>query len=158
MVLPKRSNLALIGDEALFDYIEKNRKGIISLDNDAIEEVVDDSLNVKIGIVSRDENEKGERRKLNFGHTIGHAIEKTTGRSHGEAISIGMVIGAKLSERKGTLTGEDVERIETLLSHFKLPIKLKVIRKLSWMPSVKTKNGKEKISILCFSMVLERFG
>lgn len=113
----------LVGDEVLFDFIKKNRQEIFSLDNDAIQEVVYDSLNVKIGVVSRDETEKGERRKLNFGHTIGHAIEKTTGCSHGEAVSIGMVIAAKLSERKGTLTGKDVERIEMLLSYFKLPVK-----------------------------------
>ncbi len=114
---------ALIGDETLFDYIERNGQEISSRNDDAIQKVVYDSLNVKIGVVSRDETEKGERRKLNFGHTIGHAIEKTTGCSHGEAVSIGMVIGAKLSERKGALTGKDVERIEGLLSDFKLPIK-----------------------------------
>ena len=114
---------ALIGDETLFDYIEKNGQEISSLNDDAIQKVVYDSLNVKIGIVSRDETEKGERRKLNFGHTIGHAIEKTTGCSHGEAVSVGMVMGAKLSERKGTLTRKDVERIEALLGYFKLPVK-----------------------------------
>jgi 3-dehydroquinate synthase len=115
---------ALIGDKTLFDYIEGNRQGISVLNDDAIQRVVHDSLNVKISIVSRDETEKGERRKLNFGHTIGHAIEKTTKCGHGEAVSIGMVISAKLSEKKGTLTRKDVERIETLLSYFKLPMKL----------------------------------
>jgi 3-dehydroquinate synthase len=114
---------ALIGDETLFGYIEKNGQEISSLNDDAIQKVVYDSLNVKIGVVSRDETEKGERRKLNFGHTIGHAIEKTTGCSHGEAVSAGMVMAAKLSERKGTLTRKDVERIEALLGYFKLPVK-----------------------------------
>jgi 3-dehydroquinate synthase len=115
---------ALIGDETLFDYIENNGQKIFSLNDDAIQRVVHDSLNVKISIVSQDETEKGERRKLNFGHTIGHAIEKTTRCSHGEAVSVGMVIAAQLSERKGTLTGKDVKRIEALLSYFKLPVKL----------------------------------
>jgi 3-dehydroquinate synthase len=113
---------ALIGDETLFSYIENNGQEISSLNDDAIQEVVYDSLNVKISIVSRDETEKGERRKLNFGHTVGHAIEKTTGCSHGEAVSVGMVMSAKLSERKGALTRKNVEKIETLLSNFKLPV------------------------------------
>jgi len=114
---------ALIGDEALFDFIERNGQGISSRNDDAIQKVVYGSLHVKIGVVSRDETEKGERRKLNFGHTVGHAVEKTTGYSHGEAVSIGMVMAAKLSEKKGTLTREDVKRIEALLSYFKLPVK-----------------------------------
>jgi 3-dehydroquinate synthase len=114
---------ALIADEALFNYIEDNKEEIYLLNNDAIQRVVLDSLNVKISIVSRDETEKGERRKLNFGHTIGHAIEKTKGSHHGEAVSIGMNIGARLSEKKGTLTGKDVKKIETLLSYFQLPTK-----------------------------------
>ena len=116
---------ALIGDEALFDYIEDNKEEISSLNDDVIQKVVRDSLNVKVDIVSRDENEKGERRKLNFGHTIGHAIEKAAKIPHGEAVSIGMVVSARLSKRKGTLTEKDVKRIELLLSYFQLPIQYK---------------------------------
>lgn len=116
---------ALLGDEALFDYIEGNNEEISSLNTDAIQKVVRDSLNVKIDIVSQDETEKGERRKLNFGHTIGHAVEKAAKIPHGEAVSIGMVVSARLSKRKGTLTEKDVKRIELLLSYFQLPIQYK---------------------------------
>ncbi|MFA5618106.1 MAG: 3-dehydroquinate synthase, partial [Syntrophorhabdaceae bacterium] len=77
------------------------------------------------GIVSRDEKESGERRKLNLGHTIGHAIEKARGYRHGEAISIGIVIAAELSQRRGTLSKEDVVRVKTLLTSFGLPTELK---------------------------------
>jgi 3-dehydroquinate synthase len=112
---------ALIADEDIFDYIENNKEEICLLKNDAIQRIVFHSLNVKIDIVSRDETEKGERRKLNFGHTIGHAIEKTMGLHHGEAVSIGMVISARLSKKNGTLTEKDVQRIERLLSYFQLP-------------------------------------
>ncbi len=114
---------SLIGDKSLFDYIEKNGQKISSLENKAIKKIVHDSLNVKMEIVSRDETEKGERRKLNFGHTIGHAIERTVGCSHGEAVSIGMVAAAKLSARKGMLTENKVKKIITLLDFFKLPVK-----------------------------------
>jgi 3-dehydroquinate synthase len=115
---------ALIGNSLLFSHMEKNWEKILLLDKDMIEGIVYDSLKVKIDIVSRDEMEKGERRKLNFGHTFGHALEKTTGLKHGEAISIGMLIGAKLSEAKGMLTKRDVERIERLLSNFNLPVRI----------------------------------
>ena len=60
-----------------------------------INRLVCDSIVIKSSIVNRDEKETGERRKLNFGHTFGHAIEKTTGASHGEAISAGMVIAVR---------------------------------------------------------------
>ncbi|MBA4390865.1 MAG: 3-dehydroquinate synthase [Syntrophus sp. (in: bacteria)] len=115
---------ALISDSTLFEYIEKNCKVIISLNNDAVERIVGDSLKIKTDIVSRDEKESGERRKLNFGHTIGHAIEKAIGLRHGEAISIGMVLAAKLSEMRGTLAREDVLRIESLLTSFNLPTEI----------------------------------
>jgi 3-dehydroquinate synthase len=114
---------ALIGNGTLLEFIEKNRQEISCLHDAAIQKVVYDSLMVKIGVVSRDETETGERRKLNFGHTIGHAVEKTMGFSHGEAVSVGMVIAAKLSEKKGTLMRKDVEKIEALLGYFKLPVK-----------------------------------
>lgn len=115
---------ALISDSALFEYIAINQKGIISLNNNIIERVVGDTLTIKTAIVSRDEKESGERRKLNFGHTIGHAVEKTQGLRHGEAISIGIVIAAKLSEMRGTLAREDVLKIISLLVSFDLPVEI----------------------------------
>lgn len=115
---------ALAGDADLFDYIEENGRKIVALNDGAIRKVVNDSLNVKIRIVSRDENETGERRKLNLGHTVGHAIEKTQKRTHGEAVSIGIVVSAKLSEYKGIMTNQETKRIEALLGFFGLPVKL----------------------------------
>ncbi len=116
---------ALICDINLFEYLERNKGGIIEANDRVVEKIVEDAVNIKLTIVSRDEMEEGERRKLNFGHTIGHAIEKTTGCSHGEAVSIGMVASAKLSAFKGLLKDSEVKRIETLLDYFKLPVKLR---------------------------------
>jgi len=116
---------ALVSDGGLFDYIEGNSKKVIALDAKVIRKIVYGSLNVKMGIVSHDETETGERRKLNLGHTVGHAIEKTQKCAHGEAVSMGMVVSAKLSERKGILTSGETKRIEALLDSFKLPAKLK---------------------------------
>ncbi|HEJ83067.1 MAG TPA: 3-dehydroquinate synthase [Desulfobacteraceae bacterium] len=112
---------AVIGDPELFSYLEANYERGVSLDPEVIERLVCDSVAVKSGIVNRDEKEKGERRKLNFGHTFGHAVEKTTGISHGEAVGIGMAIASRLSHKRGYSTLETAERIEALLRKLGLP-------------------------------------
>ena len=91
-----------------------------------IEKLVYDSVALKSGIVNRDEKETGERRKLNFGHTFGHAIETVTGISHGEAVSAGMLVASELSLRRGLLPAEDAERIEVLLRKLRLPTGLQL--------------------------------
>jgi 3-dehydroquinate synthase len=117
---------ALIGDASLFSYLETGYEKALALDNDAIEKVVHDSLSVKVRIVEEDETEQGERRKLNLGHTFGHALEKTTGLRHGEAISIGMVVAARLSHARGMLGKEDLERITAVLGNFGLPLTIRM--------------------------------
>ncbi len=114
----------VIADIELFEYLENNCQGIIDLDRDVIERVVYDSVVIKSDVVNRDEKEKGERKKLNFGHTIGHAIEKVTGLSHGKAVALGMVAAANLSESKGLLTSDDKQRIISLIKKMGLPIEM----------------------------------
>ncbi len=120
---------AAIGDADLFQYLEENYQKALALDAPVIERLVYDSVVIKSAIVNKDEKEKGERRKLNFGHTFGHAIEKTTGVRHGEAVSAGMVMASKLSVKKGHLQANDAERIKNLLRDLKLPISLQADRK-----------------------------
>jgi 3-dehydroquinate synthase len=112
---------AAIADVDLFSYLEENYEKALKLDQEVIGKLVYDSVLIKSTIVNRDEKEKGERRKLNFGHTFGHAIEKTAGVPHGEAVSSGMTVASALSEKRGCLTAEDAERIEKLLRKLKLP-------------------------------------
>lgn len=127
---------ALIADERLFSFLEASAARALALDHDVIERVVYDSLVIKSGIVSRDETEKGERRKLNFGHTVGHALEKVCTLRHGEAVSVGMLVAARLSSRKGLLSQRDVKRIEGLLVAFDLPTTVEadaaLIREALW--------------------------
>lgn len=120
---------ALIANADLFSYLEGNCEKALKLDREVIENLVYDSLVVKTSIVNGDEKETGERRKLNFGHTFGHAIEKTLGVSHGEAVSAGMVIASAISTRRGHLSAKDTERIEALIEQLKLPARLRVNRK-----------------------------
>lgn len=115
---------ALIFDKNLFEFIEQNFRKALNLDYDTIFKLVSDSVRIKSEIVQRDEKESGERRKLNFGHTIGHAIEKLGKRGHGSAVSIGMVAAAKFSQQKRLITPTDVKQIIDILTHLNLPADL----------------------------------
>jgi 3-dehydroquinate synthase len=119
---------AVIGDRDCFDFLTERYQAALALDSEVIERILYDSLRVKSAIVQRDEKEKGERRKLNFGHTYGHALEKTLGIPHGEAVSIGMVVAALLSVRRQLLTREEAEQVKTLLEHLHLPTQIAVDR------------------------------
>lgn len=115
---------AVIGNPKLFSYLETNYERALSLNAEVIKRLIFDSIAIKSSIVNRDEKEAGERRKLNFGHTFGHAIEKATGVSHGEAVSAGMVIASALSNKRMSLSSEDAGKIEGLLGKLKLPTRL----------------------------------
>jgi 3-dehydroquinate synthase len=113
-----------IADKSLFDYLAENCDRALALDLAVIEKLVYDSVLIKSKIVNQDEKEKGERRKLNFGHTFGHAIEKTTKVRHGEAVSAGMVIASELAVKKDALALKDSDRIADLLDQYGLPVRL----------------------------------
>jgi len=117
---------AVIKDKEMFEYLEENYKSALQLEAQVIESLIYKSVLIKTEIVNKDETERGERRKLNFGHTFGHAIEKTSKLPHGKSISIGMVLASRLSEKKGFLAEMDVSRIRSLLDNLNLPTCLKV--------------------------------
>lgn len=113
-----------IADSGLFKFLEANAERALGLKPDVIERLVYDSVVIKSGVVNRDERESGERKKLNFGHTFGHGLEKVTGIPHGEAISIGMVVAARISSKICGLPEADVKRVESLLTALGLPTSL----------------------------------
>ena len=121
-----------IADAEMFAYLEVNAARALSLDLSVIEKLVYESVRIKAAVVNRDELEKGERRKLNFGHTFGHAIEKTAGISHGEAVSVGMVIAAAVSEAKGLVKNTDTKRLQRLLRDLDLPTHIAVDADRVW--------------------------
>jgi 3-dehydroquinate synthase len=114
-----------IADPGLFAFLEENVRGVLELDPVVIERLVYDSVVIKSEVVSRDEKEAGERRKLNFGHTIGHAIEKTSGVPHGEAVSAGMVAAAHLSVERRLLSRDEADRLVALLERLGLPTRIR---------------------------------
>jgi 3-dehydroquinate synthase len=115
---------AAIEDRELFSFLEDQVPAVLRLDPPVMENLVYRSLSIKAAIVGGDEREKGERRKLNFGHTLGHALEKVTGLSHGEAVSLGMVLAVDLSVKKGILQDSEGDRLKSLLQRFGLPVRL----------------------------------
>jgi 3-dehydroquinate synthase len=115
---------ALIADINLLEYIENNVQDVLSLEPAVMRRLVLDCLRIKAGVVSRDEKEQGERRILNFGHTVGHAVEQLSGLAHGEAVSIGMAVAAALSVRLGLLPAAGEVRILNLLQQLHLPASL----------------------------------
>lgn len=114
----------LIADADMFAYLEQNVEKALTIDPIFIEALVSNSVKIKAGIVNRDEKEKGERRKLNLGHTYGHAVEKVMGISHGNAVSIGLAIAANLSLNRNTITQNEYNRIINLLKALNLPVSI----------------------------------
>lgn len=112
----------LIADKKMFATIRDNTEKILALDDELITKLVQHSIRVKSDIVGRDEIEEGERRKLNLGHTWGHAAEKTDAIPHGQAVSIGLAFSATLSEHKGLLKPEERREIIALLNALGLPV------------------------------------
>ncbi len=117
----------LIYDREFFQWLQKNTQQILSNDPVAVAHAIQRSCAIKAEIVAQDEKEQSVRALLNFGHTFGHAIEKLTGYgnwTHGDAVAVGMVLAARLSENMSLITPEDVQNIEEALTAANLPISL----------------------------------
>jgi len=147
---------SLIQNIDLFKEFEENHERIYKLDNDYSAEILKKSVAIKAKIVSEDEFERGDERiKLNYGHTVGHAIEKISNYNqylHGEAVSIGMMAAANISMRKGFITKEIVDRQEKILNKYNLPVKIKNIEIKKILDAIKmdkkNSNGKVKWVLL----------
>ena len=113
---------AFIKDEQLYHFLKENKDALLNLDSELMEDLVFRAVSIKTEVVEGDPFEKGERKKLNFGHTIGHAIENNSDLTHGEAISVGMILAAELSVEMCNLNSADSEKISSLLTDFELPL------------------------------------
>ncbi len=113
---------ACIADDELFSLLENSKE----FTPETLTEVVRRCMLVKSGIVENDEHESGERKLLNFGHTLAHALEKHLnyeGISHGCAVAVGMLAITAASERKGLTVSGTTSRLSSLLEKFGLPTK-----------------------------------
>ena len=118
---------ALIADPSFFEWHESNAEVVLGGDEATIRELILWNLRIKGDMVQRDPHEqRGVRVLLNFGHTIGHAIERACDFSlrHGECVSLGLVAACRLSQRIGLLDETVVRRVTALLDRFQLPTRL----------------------------------
>ncbi len=116
---------ALLGDAGFFNWLEANAAKLLAGDVPARIHAIKRSVEMKAGIVSRDEKEQGERMLLNLGHTFGHAFEAYFGYSsqllHGEAVALGIICAYDYSHKIGLCTGQDVQRVRAHFTAIGLP-------------------------------------
>jgi 3-dehydroquinate synthase len=108
----------IIRDRTLVRFMEENARLILGRDAKALEKVIAASIRMKAGVVNRDERESGLRMILNFGHTVGHALEQATRYKillHGEAVGWGMIAALSVARQRGTITAAQFERMERLV-------------------------------------------
>lgn len=118
---------AIVGDAELFEFIERYADDKLYTDVEALQNIVSRSVAVKSAIVAEDEREAGRRRVLNLGHTIAHAIEKSTHElNHGEAVAVGLSMIAHASAKLGMMLEEDAERVDALLAKLGFELELPV--------------------------------
>ncbi|MDF1795241.1 MAG: 3-dehydroquinate synthase [Coxiellaceae bacterium] len=117
---------ACIKDADFFTWLNQNQLAIQQLQPDALQYMINHALQIKQHIVEADPYEKGERRLLNFGHTLGHAIEKSSNYQllHGEAVSIGMMMAADISQQRCHLPLQHYSQLQQLLTKWQLPVTL----------------------------------
>ncbi|MFX0060723.1 MAG: 3-dehydroquinate synthase [Candidatus Hermodarchaeota archaeon] len=119
---------AIIKNQAYFKFIVNNVDRILSLNSEVLARLLYDSIKIKMSFVREDEKEAGKRRILNFGHTVGHALEEVLGYgtiSHGFAVSIGMVAASNISLSRGMVDEEIFSSIRSALALLGLPVSLK---------------------------------
>ena len=113
----------IISDENFFAYLENNAEKILNRDAEVMAKIVKRSCEIKAEVVGKDEKESDLRRILNFGHTIAHAVEEETDYKkyrHGEAVAVGMLGAAYISEQLGKISAAEVNRLKNLLERLNL--------------------------------------
>lgn len=117
---------AVIGSRDFFGFLEGHLKRAGSLDSATLEAIVLETARIKTGVVEHDEKDTGLRNILNYGHTVGHAMEAASGfrLKHGQAVAIGMVAAARISHRMGKLDENEVIRLQDVLERAGLPTEM----------------------------------
>ena len=120
----------IISSSGLFKFLEDNLEGVLALKDKPLERVIYECASIKARVVEKDEfDAKGIRIALNFGHTIGHAIETAAGYSnaynHGEAISVGMLVAGEMAVKLDMFAQKDLDRMKALITRAGLPVQVK---------------------------------
>jgi 3-dehydroquinate synthase len=148
---------AAIADPRLFGFLEKNAAKVLRRDSKTMEHVVAVNCRIKARVVEADELESGVRETLNFGHTLGHAIESLAGYSqrlfHGEAVAIGMAAAGRMSLSKGCCQEKDLNRLLVLMERYGLPTSMRKIPtvralRIALEHDKKTRKGRPKFVLM----------
>ena len=123
---------ACIKDKVMFDFLKEKSLDYFHTSLENIGNLVQQNVEIKYNIVSNDERENGERKLLNFGHTLGHAIENTASLPHGSAISIGMIAACNISEKINKFSKAETEKVNELIAQYHLPVSLKIDKEKTW--------------------------
>lgn len=118
----------VIHDADFFSFLDSNRDAVLDLDQDVITRLIARCCEIKAWVVEQDEREGGLRRILNYGHTIGHAVEAASNFQiiHGMAVGIGMCAAADLAVKTGCLSRDDAQKIRTMVENYGLPVSVPV--------------------------------
>jgi len=148
-----------IADARYLDWIVSERDATLKRDVETFLEVIRRSIDIKADIVSEDETEQGKRAILNFGHTVGHALEALTDFEllHGEAIAIGMLAESELGIRLGITEKSASETLRTALDAFRLPTRMPSDLSLESLIDAMEQDKKTRLGELRFTL-LERIG
>lgn len=142
---------AIIADAELFARLETLDFAQLRNDRNLLTEIIRATIRVKVEIVARDEREAGERRKLNLGHTLAHAIEKCSARmNHGEAVAVGIRMIAEAAVKQELLAATDCERITALLAKFGFALESPVDAKRLLKEVAKDKKNKDGMLRIVF--------
>jgi len=123
---------ACIKDQEMFYLLQQHSLAKFQSSIKDTAAIIERNVNIKYNVVANDEQETGERKLLNFGHTIGHAIENTSKLPHGHAISIGMLAACKISEAINDLDASETEKVKELLLQYELPVTFNSNKEETW--------------------------
>ncbi len=144
---------AILGGLPFFEFLEQSREALQARDTETCLEAISQSVGTKAVIVSADERERGPRRILNLGHTVGHGIERASPQlRHGEAVALGLIASCAIACERQRMAPQAFERIKALLEAYRLPTRLPgdldVDRVLDAMTADKKRAGGEIVMIL----------
>ena len=123
---------ACIKDLELFNFLSATTLANFRDDKILLADLIEKNVAIKTKVVLKDEFETGERKLLNFGHTVGHAIENSYNLAHGHAVSIGMVAACCISEEINNFYSVEKQRVLQLLQQYHLPVRLQVDKQKIW--------------------------
>ncbi|MBC7937352.1 MAG: 3-dehydroquinate synthase [Rhizobacter sp.] len=146
---------ACIRDKAQFDFLAGKNISNFRNDPKLIASLIEKNVSIKISIVLKDEMETGDRKLLNFGHTVGHAIEATYNLPHGHAISIGMVLAGRISESVNNFTAYEQQQMTDLLAQYQLPVSFSFDKEKVWEILI---NDKKRENDTMIFILLNRIG